>query len=77
MSFVPFFMTPFRTLQPEGKPGTGRAAAAYFEGENAPKSPQFWAFWGDFLRGKPKTPKIFLELPPKNGFSEGAIFSRV
>ena len=32
---------------------------------NTPKSPQFWAFWGDFLRGKPQNPKNFFGIAPQ------------
>ena len=69
------FVIPFRILQPGGKPakeGPQRPALA----GSRPKSPQFWAFWGDFLRGKPQSPKNFFGIAPqKRLFWGGNFFS--
>ena len=67
-------MTPFRTLQPEGENRHRQGCSCLFWWKTTPKSPQFWAFWGDFLRGKPKTQKFFWNCPPKTAFLRGQFF---
>ena len=43
-----------------------QGCSCLFWWETPPKSPQFWAFWGDFLRGKPQSPKNYFGIaPPK------------
>ena len=48
-----------------GNPAQAGLQLPVFLGGTAPKSPQFWAFWGDFLRGKPQTPKNFFGIAPQ------------
>ena len=72
MSFVPFFMTPFRTLQPEGENRHRQGCSCLFGGK-LPQNPPNFGLFGGFLRGSPKPPNFF-GIAPKNGFSEGAIF---
>ena len=68
-------MTPFRTLQPEGETRHRQGCRCLFWWEKPPKSPQFGAFWGDFLRGKPQPPKNFFGIaPPKTAFLRGQFF---
>jgi hypothetical protein len=64
MSFVPFFMIPFRTLQPEGETDTGRAAAACFGGKS-PKIPPILGFLGGIFEGEAQNPKNFFGIAPQ------------
>jgi len=58
------FVIPFRMLQPrENQHKKGRSFP--FWRKTASKSPQFLAFWGDSLRGRPKIPKIYFQIAPQ------------
>ena len=61
----------------KGKTGKRRAAAACLGGQPPSNPPNFGLFGGILCGEGPKSPKFIFKLPPKNGFSEGAIFFRV
>ena len=53
------FVTPFRNTPNKGKTRQKKRRSGLLWRKTAPQSPQFWAFWGDSLRGRPESPKIY------------------
>ena len=59
------FHDSFPHIAARGENRHRQGCSCLFWWETTPKSPQFWAFWGDFLRGKPQNPKNIFGIAPQ------------